>query len=70
MEKTPDTRDGNQVIFFAAQIAGASQDRDATMVAEEKGWIDSAGRLTPSGLELLRAFRAQAHTRSVFRPMC
>jgi hypothetical protein len=61
--------DTSQVIFFAAQIAGAL-DRDAAKVAQEKGWIDASGEVTTSGHGLLRAFREQAYTRSVFRPMC
>jgi hypothetical protein len=63
------SHDTSQVIFFAAQIAGA-RDRNAAQVAQEKGWIDASGEVTTSGHELLRAFREQAYTRSVFRPMC
>jgi hypothetical protein len=70
MKIEPSTYGTSQVIFFAAQIAGAVQDRDAAKAAQEKGWIDASGEVTTSGHELLRAFREQAYTRSVFRPMC
>ena len=70
MEKASHTSDDrNQVLFWAAQLAGHTENRDAEHVARERGWLDQDGRVTESGEDLLAAFADQSGTVSA-RSIC
>jgi hypothetical protein len=62
----PDAMQISQVLHFAALLA-ARGDEAAAEVARERGWLDSAGRITDTGRQLQRALADQRGTRSIYR---
>jgi hypothetical protein len=62
----PDAMQISQVLQFAALLA-ARGDEAAAEVARERGWLDSAGRITDTGRQRQRALADQRGTRSIYR---
>ena len=62
-----DTTKTSEVLQIVSTLYGGDL-FNANQIATEKGWIDTKGAITGSGLDLLRAFSDQQGTRSVFRP--
>ena len=68
-DSTSHSTERDQVLFWAAQLAGPGVNGGAEYLAQERGWLDANGLVTAAGHDLLSAFADQSGTRSVFRPM-
>ncbi len=67
---SPEQQEQSQIgaiVGYAKVLAGGSDDSAARVSAQDQGWLDSEGRPTQAGLDLLKAIADQKGTRTVFR---
>jgi len=55
------------VIAFENYLSGSGFGQEGLQSAQERGWLDRDGRLTPAGVHLCQSLAEQAETRTVFR---
>ncbi len=55
------------ILAFARHLEPEGSTASETEIARERNWIDSAGRPTQEGEDLVAALEEQGQTRSVFR---